>query len=202
MSVRKAMPPPSDRQTTTARALVVACAALGIIALAVGFWILSAGGSNSLDVLVPGGALCSLSLLIYLLTIDRRRTYLRSSAVATARVLERKRRKVRAGLAEYISSGGGSTVVALLMILLLVVEFFLVILEWIGLRERRYKYVDHGLVLEFEAIKSPAGKVPIITELQVGEEDYESKPPGSRLRIRYSTEKPNRVMLEDDASLR
>jgi hypothetical protein len=46
MSVKKAMPPPSDRQTTTARALVVACAALGIIALAVGFWILSAGGQD------------------------------------------------------------------------------------------------------------------------------------------------------------
>jgi hypothetical protein len=198
MSDKKTIPPPSDRQAETAKALVVACATLGVIALAAGIWLLSAGGGNSLDVLYPGIVLCSLSLLIYLLTVRRRRVFLHSSAVAMAHVVDRSRRKVRAGLADSFSSDSGCVLVALLMILLLVVEFFLVILERIGIRERRYKYVNHSLVLEYEAEKSSIGKLPVTAELQVSEEDYESNPPGSRVAIRYSIDEPSKVELDGE----
>jgi hypothetical protein len=159
-----------------------------------------AGGSDSLEVLRPGVILCSLALFIYfviLVRINRRKAFIRSSATAEAHVVDRKRRKERAGLGDSISDGG-CALVALLMILLLIVDLFLVLLERVGLRERKYRYIDHSLILEFQATTSPIGESRKTIEMKVSEPVYESNPPGSVISIRYSMENPNMVELAEE----
>jgi hypothetical protein len=159
-----------------------------------------AGGSDSLEVLRPGVILCSLALFIYfviLVRINRRKAFIRSGATAEVHIVDRKRRKERAGLGDSISDGG-CALVALLMILLLIVDLFLVLLERVGLRERKYRYIDHSLILEFQATTSPIGESRKTIEMKVSEPVYESNPPGSVISIRYSMENPNMVELAEE----
>ncbi len=199
MGPKNTLPPPTDRQVELGKALVVLFGAFGIIALAVGIWTMLAGGSDSLEVLYPGGVLCGFALLYYFLGPKRRRVFRRSSATAEAKVVDRKRRKVRAGLFDNISSGGGCALAALLEILLFIVDLFLIILERAGLRERKYRYVDHKLILEFQAMKPGIGTTPMTIEIKVNEEIYEATPPGSVVGIRYSMDNPNQAELFEEA---
>jgi hypothetical protein len=177
--------------------LFVVFGVFGLIVLAVGIWLLLAGG-NSFEVLYPGIALCTLTAFYYFAVVRRRKKFHSSSATARARVVDRKRPKVRAGLADNLGSDGGCVLAGLLMLLFLIADLFLLVLERVGLRERKYRHVGQNLVPDFQVKKPGIGSTMMLVELKVDDETYEAHPPGSTVGIRYSVDNPNVVELHEE----
>ena len=192
MDPMKIIRPHSERDVRLFRLFAIGIFPFGMAFLCFGVPSVSIIGWESLWLIIPGIVLCAGSFVIYRRWNGTREIFERSIGIAEAKVIERKRKSVRS---DPFGSGGGSGEGAIIEI---GIYLFVRILEGLGLREPKYRYVGHKLILEFQATQIGVGETQVMLEVNVTQADYNSSPPGSVIKIRYATEKPNIALFEKE----
>ena len=187
----KIIRPHSEKDLRLARFLTVIIFPIGVAFLFFGATSIPYVGGESLWLIIPGILLCVGPFIIYRNWNRTWGVFQGSIGTAEAKVIERKRKRVRAGT---FSTGWSGE----LGFMEIGVNLFILILEWVGLRDPKYRYIGHKLILGFQAIQVGIGKRQMALEANVSQADYNSSPPGSVIKIRYAMEKPNIALLEKE----
>ncbi|HEY71326.1 MAG TPA: hypothetical protein G4O08_12165 [Anaerolineae bacterium] len=187
--------PHAEREVRLARFLAIVCLLVGLVFMMFGVVLIPSAGAGSLLFLFPGVLLCIGPFLLYRKWEEVLKIFQKANQSAEARVVERKRRKVRTGF----STSGGTGEGALIEI---AIYLGIRMLEWMGLRETKYRYVGHRLIVEFESASDDHGGKKTVFELPVNKEAYASHPPGTVMRIRYAVGNPRIALLEEEFTSR
>jgi hypothetical protein len=187
--------PHAEREVRLARFLTIVCLLVGLVFTMFGGALIPSAGAGSLLFLLPGIILCIGPFLLYRKWDEVLKRFQKSNQSAEARVVERKRRKVRTGF----STSGGTGEGALIEI---AIYLGIRVLEWMGLRETKYRYVGHRLIVELETASVEHGSKKVLLELPVNKEEYHSHPPGTVMRIRYAEGNPGIALPEEEFTSR
>jgi len=195
--------PHSERDIRFARLFTIGMFPFGIVFLLFGIPSIAYVGGESLWLIIPGVLLCTVPFLVFSKWNRESKVFLESNEIAEARVIERRRRKMRGG-PRFTDSLTGPTgnIGFIIVVFLVVIDLLIRATEWAGLRETQYFYIGHRLILRFLAIQVGKTEKQITLEVGVNQSDYESNPEGSVINIRYAVAMPNIALLEKEFSSR